>query len=167
MITGYKKNEGLYISLLSLEEKPEIKSTILLANRFESEGRSHAFNAILKDDESSIMGLPTVKREESAGRWWWYSDSSDINFLAASSQLILSKLGTLTASEESEHEEYECDVSCIDWYGNARPIFTNNRLFALSGTELIEGNIANEKIVEIDRVNLTNPLEATRTDSLN
>ena len=34
-----------------------------------------------------------------------------------------------------------CEVSCIDWYGNSRPIFTDGRIFALTGTELIEGRI--------------------------
>jgi hypothetical protein len=37
---------------------------------------------------------------------------------------------------------YECEVSCVDWYGNSRPIFTDGRIFALSGSELIEGRIA-------------------------
>jgi hypothetical protein len=41
--------------------------------------------------------------------------------------------------------------------GNSRPIFTDGRIFALSGTEIIEGRVAGGRIEEIDRVNLTAP----------
>ena len=33
-------------------------------------------------------------------------------------------------------------ASCVDWYGNARPIFLGDRMFALLGYELVEGRRA-------------------------
>ena len=42
-------------------------------------------------------------------------------------------------------------VSCVDWYGNARPIFYRGRIFALMGYELVEGSIASGRIREIGR----------------
>ena len=42
-------------------------------HRFESEGRSHAYNAAIEADGSGIMGVPTVKRIMEAGRWAWRS----------------------------------------------------------------------------------------------
>ncbi len=45
-------------------------------------------------------------------------------------------------------------MSCIDWYGNSRPIFTDGRIFALTGTELIEGRIAGGEIHEVQRLNI-------------
>lgn len=44
---------------------------------------------------------------------------------------------------------YSCAVSCIDWYGNSRSIFTDGRIFVLMATE----------IAEVQRLNLTGPVE--------
>lgn len=49
-------------------------------------------------------------------------------------------------------------MSCIDWYGNARPIFTGGRLLALINSELVEGALENGKVAEINRIDLTAPL---------
>ena len=37
-----------------------------------------------------------------------------------------------------------CRASCVDWYGNARPIFAKGRVFALMGYELVEGTVENK-----------------------
>jgi len=161
VVTGYLDDAGLSISAISLGMEPEVASSIVLQNRFESEGRSHAFNAIVYPQGSALMGIPTVMRPEGAGRWWWNSESSDVSFLKTEQQLELSNLGALRASGASEHELYECDVSCIDWYGNSRPIFTSGRIFALSGTEIVEGQIKNGAITEKRRVNLTEPVKGS------
>jgi len=34
-----------------------------------------------------------------------------------------------------------CQASCVDWYGNSRPIFVGSRTFALMGYELVEGRV--------------------------
>ena len=45
-------------------------------------------------------------------------------------------------------------VTVTDWYGNARPIFIGNRVFALMGYELVEGRLARGgSIGEVGRVN--------------
>jgi len=45
----------------------------------------------------------------------------------------------------------DCVASCVDWYGNARPIFLRDRVFALLGYELVEGRLADGRITEIAR----------------
>ena len=35
-----------------------------------------------------------------------------------------------------------CETSCTDWYGNTRPIFLRERVFALMGSELAEVALA-------------------------
>ena len=52
----------------------------------------------------------------------------------------------------------QCKASCVDWYGNARPIFLGDRLIALLGYELVEGRVSragsgSERIDELRRVN--------------
>ena len=46
-------------------------STVLLPERYESEGRSHAFNAVANEEGAGLLGLPTVMRRAQSGRWWW------------------------------------------------------------------------------------------------
>jgi hypothetical protein len=41
-----------------------------------------------------------------------------------------------------------CRASCVDWYGNARPLFLRGRLIALLGYELVEGRLDEGRIVE-------------------
>ena len=52
-----------------------------------------------------------------------------------------------------------CVASCVDWYGNARPIFIGNRVFALMGYELVEGRLARGAISEVARTNFAPPAE--------
>jgi len=155
--TGYKNKLGLSLSYISGNDFDF--GTITLPGHFESEGRSHAFNY---DDERGgkrTIGLPTVKLDFDSKRWWWRSEQSDVSFLSVNrGELKVDSLGRLKALEDSVHEDYECDVSCIDWYGNSRPVFTKGRVFALSGTELIEGQISSGRIFERQRLNLSAPL---------
>ena len=92
-----------------------------------------------------------------------------MSFLALDAEARLSDLGALKASpapledEENDDEDdyvfapegYECEVSCVDWYGNSRPIFIGDRIFALAGFEFIEGEIANGSIREVSRIDIT------------
>ncbi|MFM6989660.1 MAG: hypothetical protein ACKOXG_13500, partial [Arenimonas sp.] len=45
-----------------------------------------------------------------------------------------------------------CRASCVDWYGNARPIFVGERVYALMGYELVEGRIVDGAVTERRRV---------------
>lgn len=50
-----------------------------------------------------------------------------------------------------------CQQSCVDWYGNSRPIFWGERVFALLGPEVVEGMRFEGRIVESGRVVMTPP----------
>jgi hypothetical protein len=159
VITGYRDQAGLRVTSVDLSATPRIGATLLLANRFESEGRSHAFNSLPAPDGSALMGLPTVHPEGDSDRWWWYSSPSDVSFLAMDAQRRLAAVGELSPAKDAVDPSYKCEVSCIDWYGNSRPIFTDGRIFALSGTELIEGRVDAGKMIELRRLNLSRPLK--------
>ena len=53
---------------------------------------------------------------------------------------------------QSDPDGDGCRASCVDWYGNARPIFLGQRVFALMGYELVEGAAAGDAIRELRRV---------------
>jgi len=55
-------------------------------------------------------------------------------------ELDFQSLGDLQARPESAMND-GCRASCMDWYGNARPIFIGERMFALMGYELVEGRL--------------------------
>ncbi len=163
MMSGYRDDSGLMISLIKLGKTARIGGQTKLAGRYESEGRSHAFNSTVELNGSGLMGIPVVTREKDSGRWWFYSDVSDIAFLGFSNDGTLADLGAIKGTPKDDvqtHDSYECEVSCIDWYGNSRPIFTDNRIFALMATGLVEVGIRGGKVAEKQRIDLTAPLGA-------
>jgi hypothetical protein len=157
IVTGYRNQDGLSLSVVNLSAAPRISSTAILANRYESEGRSHAFNSMIDEHGAGLLGLPTIERVGESGRWWWRSQSSDVSFLRVDSAGALRSIGPLEMHEDATHPGYRCEVSCIDWYGNSRPIFIGGRVFALMGTELVEGDATGDQIAERRRLNLTTP----------
>lgn len=166
VLTGYRDSGGLMVSLIDLGGAPRLASSALLAGRYESEGRSHAFNSLIAADGHGLMGLPTVRRIADAERYSWRSHASDLSFLSVDAAGRLRPIGELVRrfdyvdeSADGEEDEdgvpgYKCEVSCIDWYGNSRPIFTDGRIYGLSGTELIEGRLAGGRIREVQRLNI-------------
>jgi hypothetical protein len=168
VLTGYRDRRGLSLTLIDLEGRPAVASTALLDGRYESEGRSHAFNSLIEPDGSGLMGLPTVRRMADSNRYSWRSRASDLSFLQVDRRGRLIAIGELerrfdyadSYDDETGIEDedgvpgYQCEVSCIDWYGNSRPIFTDGRVFALSGAELIEGRVRDGRIREVQRINI-------------
>lgn len=168
VVTGYRDKEGLFVSLIDLDGPPRVASSIRLDQRFESEGRSHAFNSLIEEDGSGVMGLPTISGENRSSRAAWRSSSSDLSFITVDREGDLRPIGELehhfryarSDTDEDGIPGYKCEVSCIDWYGNSRPVFTDGRVFALTGTEMIEGRIAGGRIHEVQRINIARPRRA-------
>jgi hypothetical protein len=142
-----------------LRANPRVADTKPLGDLVESEGRSHAFNYISDDDGSGTFGLPTIVSKR--GQKWSYYDSdeaSDVQFFTADRALNITPRGFLGGIPAKDEEDaYKCEVSCVDWYGNSRPIFIDGRIFALTGTELIEGKVLERGVVEVGRLRITSP----------
>jgi hypothetical protein len=64
--------------------------------------------------------------------------------------LAFTRAGELVA-QASRAGDDACKASCVDWYGNARPIFYRGRVFALLGYELVEGKMVGDSIREVGR----------------
>ena len=87
-----------------------------------------------------------------AGHYTLPSSPTEVNltpfFLYLRNDVLrLKPMGELAAHAERAVDD-GCKASCVDWYGNARPIFIGERVFALLGYELVEGRVSNERIVE-------------------
>jgi hypothetical protein len=159
VLTGYRDSVGLFVTLIDLDGPPRIASSVQLAQRFESEGRSHAFNSLIEADGTGVMGLPTIGGESWSSRAPWRSSASDLSYLVVDRNGRLTPIGELERRVDygGSIPGYVCEVSCIDWYGNSRPIFTDGRVFGLTGTELIEGRIDGAAIHEVQRLNIALP----------
>lgn len=144
---GRAGESDLGVSTIDLGGTPHVADSRALADLRESEGRSHAFNSLIDTDGSGVFGLPTVYQSNSR-------DASDVQFFETNRQLTLTPVGELSGQDD-EDGTYKCEVSCVDWYGNARPIFTEGRVFALTGSELVEGQIGSGSIIEIGRLRIT------------
>ena len=163
--------EGSSLSYIDTEDAPRLASALRLDRRFDGEGRSHAFNLSLAPDGSALFGLPTYAHVPAPSDEAWWSLPSDLSFFSLDPQGRMRPAGTLASamprllgSDDSEEHlldgepdrdaipGYSCEVSCVDWYGNSRPIFTGGRIFALSATELIEGRLEGGRIVEVQRL---------------
>jgi hypothetical protein len=157
-LTGYRTDAGLSLSLVDLRGRPRIASSLVLGGRFESENRSHAFNSLIGADGSGVMGLATVTGVKESGRWVFRSRASDVSYVSVDVSGRLRDAGPLEArGAAAVDSRYNCEVSCVDWYGNTRALFLGSRLLGLSGTELIEGLMRDGRIEEVRRVNLSTP----------
>jgi hypothetical protein len=102
-----------------------------------------------------VIGLPVVGTRRS-GMAAYRGESAAVMFLRSQS-LALRPVGELRSRAGSTADD--CKASCVDWYGNARPIFLGERVIALMGYELVEGRFAPaafgpERIEELRRVNV-------------
>jgi hypothetical protein len=60
------------------------------------------------------------------------------------------EIGRLVANDKAARDD-NCPASCVDWYGNSRPIFIQERILALMGYEIVAGAVEDGRIHEVDR----------------
>ena len=96
-----------------------------------------------------LVGLPIIGGGQAAARNLRH-ESASLLYLRNQS-LSLSELGTLDSRPALANDA--CRASCVDWYGNSRPLFVRKRVFALMGYEIVEGRVLDDRIAEVRRVN--------------
>lgn len=125
----------------------------------EGERRSQAFfyrpDPDSSDGASGTLGLPVNRRLASDRLAQFLGSGSAVAFLRREDRrLVLA--GELAARPAAARDD-GCEASCVDWYGNARPIFLRDRIFALMGFELVEGRLQGGSIVEVARIDFASP----------
>jgi hypothetical protein len=141
--------KDLHFTSVRLGEVPEIVSSYARVGASQGELRSHGFFYKPDGDESGTVGLP-IALPGRPGYEHLFEDSAAILFLRNSS-LQFEELGELEARSEGEVAD-RCRASCVDWYGNARPLFLRGRVFALLGYEIVEGDVMDGRIRERRRI---------------
>lgn len=139
----------LYFSPVRLEDGPRVRPSYVRKKASQGELRSHGFFYKPSGDDSGLLGLP-IARQGRSGYRHLVEDSAAILFLK-NEDLNFDQIGELEAKNTSTNDG--CRASCVDWYGNARPIFLRGRIFALLGYELVEGRLDDGSIREMRRLN--------------
>jgi hypothetical protein len=133
----------LGMTAISLAAEPKITGTMRVESARQSESRTHGFLYRAESSHDGVFGLPLLTSSSSA-------DSASVVFIR-NRHLSLESAGRFDAS--ATVEEDNCLVSCVDWYGNARAVFSGARVFALMGYEVIEGRIGSDgQITETERL---------------
>lgn len=138
----------LHFSSVRLGNTPRFVSRYTRPNASQGELRSHGFFYKPTDANTGLLGLP-IRGEGQPGYKHLFHESASILFLRNDS-LRLSEIGELDSRPEKAVDD-KCRASCVDWYGNARPLFIRGRIIALLGYELVEGSITSNKMREYRR----------------
>ncbi|MFY8062025.1 MAG: hypothetical protein ACOVMK_10870, partial [Arenimonas sp.] len=141
LIVGNAGND-LVFSSVRLDAKATPVSGYIQRNAVQSESRTHGFFYQPQGETGGLLGLPILGGNEQR-------PTAAVKYLR-NKKLQLSDLGLLVAAPDKPQDD-ACQASCVDWYGNARPIFVGDRVYALMGYELIEGRVYDEALVELRR----------------
>jgi len=138
----------LHFTSVRLAHRAQAVDRYTRVNAAQGETRSHGFYYKPEGEQQGLVGLPIIGGGRSAAQHL-RRESAALLYLRNQS-LKLSELGTLDSRVTATNDS--CRASCVDWYGNSRPLFLRNRVFALMGYEIVEGRLANGRITELQRV---------------
>jgi len=141
----------LHFTGIGLGARPSLKQRYVSHGASQGELRSHGF--FYKPDpggaDGGTLGLP-VRGPGRPGYEHLFQNSASVLFLR-NDDASFHALGVLE-SRPDRAEDDGCQASCVDWYGNARPLFLRGRVFALLGYELVEGEVHDGRMRELRRV---------------
>lgn len=158
VVTGH---EHTTLNLVDLSEEGRIAARLSGLEGAEAESRSHGF--FFRSDPGAggrrgAMALPLID--------WSRDPSADLTervsmIFVRREGATLTGLGALGGARRRGFDD-GCRASCVDWYGDARPIFLGDRMFALLGYELVEGRLDGRGVHEVARLDFSPP--ASRGD---
>lgn len=141
---------NLHFTAIRLGNSPQVAAGYMRKGASQGELRSHGFFYKADGPDSGTLGLP-ISVPARAGYRHLFDSSAAIIFLRNNS-LKFEEAGELAAQSERASDD-ACRASCVDWYGNARPLFVRGRVLALLGYEIVEGFRDNDRIHEMRRIN--------------
>src|SRR3989440_1930813 len=142
--------KDLHFTSIKLGDSPEVADDYVRKDASQGELRSQGFFYKPDGSDSGVLGLP-ISVPGRAGYMNLFQSSAAILFLRNRS-LHFEELGELGAESEKAVND-GCRASCVDWYGNSRPIFVRGRVLALLGYEIVEGELKSGSMGELRRIN--------------
>lgn len=153
LVIGGDERGTLHFTGIDLVATPTQRRHFELKNAAQAELRSHGF-FYSPTTLGGAIGLP-VRAAGSAGWLHLKENAAAIMFLRIRSEAFEEAGLLISAADSTDDNDDGCQASCVDWYGNARPIFLQGRVFALMGYEIIEGRSRNGRLVEHRRVDFS------------
>lgn len=153
LVGGNDDDDHLYFSSVRLDRGARVADTYVQRDARQGDERTHGFFYRAQDEDRGILGLPVLSDDNSD------REQASVLFLR-NRHLSLSALGQLSSKGDPNVDD-GCKVSCVDWYGNARPIFIGERVFALLGYELVEGRDDGDRIRERRRTDFSPRLKVS------
>lgn len=153
VVIGNDARDGLTFTAIDLRRPvARVDNSFTMPGASQGESRSHGFfyRSDSADGSNGVLGLP-INRDVPQQFQRFFGSAASILFLSRD-QRQLRMAGELGSDYRIVIDD-ACVASCVDWYGNARPIFSGDRIFALLGYELVEGRMQRGGIHEIGRVN--------------
>jgi Beta propeller domain len=138
----------LHFTSLRLGRVPSAAGRYTRPNASQGETRSHGF---FYNAAEGLLGLPIIGPGKPASRQL-RRESASVLFLS-NQKLNLSEIGTLDSRPAGSNDH--CRASCVDWYGNSRPLFLKGRVFALMGYEIVEGELRAGHMRELRRIDFS------------
>jgi hypothetical protein len=145
IIVGTDPQDDLHFTGIRLDESPNVAQHLVMPDVEQGELRSHGFFYRALAPGHGILGLP-IRSAGSGGSAHLKENSSGVTFLLDDGR-DFARFGVLETSQDRDSED-GCVASCTDWYGNARPIFVGERIFALMGYDLVEAATRGTHLVE-------------------
>jgi hypothetical protein len=137
--------KDLHFTAIDLRAAPKMEGHYVRAGASQGETRSQGFFYKADSENEGILGLPV--RSAAKPGWSQLVEGSASIVFVKNHALDFQSMGELEASALKSNDD-ACKASCVDWYGNARPIFWRGRVFALMGYELVEGKLDGAKMLE-------------------
>jgi hypothetical protein len=141
--------KDLHFTSVRLDDSVSLVDGFTRKGASQGELRSHGFFYKPDGGDSGTIGLP-ISLPGRPGYRHLFEESAAILFLRNDS-LHFEKIGEL-AADSGRAVNDNCRASCVDWYGNARPLFVKGRVLALLGYELVEGRFDDGRLRELRRV---------------
>jgi hypothetical protein len=142
--------KDLHFTAIKLDDAPKLADEYVRKDASQGELRSQGFFYKPDGPNSGVLGLP-ISVPARSGYMHLFQSSAAILFLRNQS-LHFEELGELSAQSEKAVDD-GCRASCVDWYGNSRPIFVRGRVLALLGYEIVEGDLKEGQMRELRRIN--------------
>lgn len=141
--------KDLHFTAVRLGDSPEVADEFVRKDASQGELRSQGFFYKPDGPDSGVLGLP-ISVPGRTGYQHLFQGSAAILFLRNDS-LHFEELGELGAQSDKAVDD-GCRASCVDWYGNSRPLFVRGRVLALLGYEIVEGNLKDGRMRELRRI---------------
>ncbi len=139
-------SNGLKFTALDSKSNRELSSTVL-SKTSEGESRSHGF--FFKPSETGgYFGIAELSHSER----YSYASSANVGYYEFNASK--GEINPLGVAQSQSIDSNVCASSCVGWYGNTRPVFIGNDVYALMGYEIVKLDTRTNNWLALDRVTL-------------